>query len=116
MYIPKKYGQYKEEKCPFCSNRAIAKNKQGLNVCNDHKTKSLEDIKCLCGSYLDIRIGKFGPYFNCVNCGNMNLKKGLEMQSYKSNKQQKASVNKQEKKDDFIIDTGKYDNFDYGVQ
>ena len=119
MYIPKRYGQSREDSCPFCGSRAIAKNKQGLNVCVNHKNESLDDIKCICGSYLDIRTGKFGPYFNCLNCGNINLKKGLEMKEmkqFKVNRQQKAPVNKQETKDDFIVDAGKYDKFDYGVE
>ena len=116
MYIPKRYGQYKEEKCPFCDDRAIAKNKQGLNVCTKHKDEEIPDIKCVCGSYLELRTGKYGPYFNCINCGNLNLKKGLEMKEFKSNIQQKIKVNQSEPKDEFIANSGKYDNFDYGLQ
>jgi hypothetical protein len=66
------------DKCPFCYKRAIAKNKQGLYVCNDHKNTILKNIKCVCGEVLELRNGKYGPYFYCFNCGNMSLKKGLK--------------------------------------
>ena len=120
MRIPKKYGMSRIDKCPFCGNRAIAKNSQGLLVCKEHKDFKLPDIRCVCGSWLEIRTGKYGPYFFCMNCGNINLKKGLEMLEHnnekKQPKQKKAKVNFQKNKDKFILDSGKYDNFDYGVE
>jgi len=135
MYIPKKYGQSKITACPFCSSQAFTKNKQGLDVCKDHKNSTLPDVRCVCGEYLDLKIGKFGGYFFCMNCGNMNLNKGLELLNgnslYKVQgqkrveekknviekpKQQKAKVNHVEKEDRFILDSGKYNNFDYGIQ
>jgi transcription elongation factor Elf1 len=87
MYIPKRYGESKTFECPFCGKESIAKNSQGLNVCQDHKDRNLPDIKCVCGSYLDIRVGKFGPYFNCINCGNLNLNKGLELMEMQEQKE-----------------------------
>jgi hypothetical protein len=57
----------------------ITKNKQGIPVCINHKEDTLDDIRCICGSYLDLKDGKFGPYFNCLNCGNINFRKGLEL-------------------------------------
>ncbi len=80
----KRYGHSKIEKCPFCGNRALAKNKQGLYVCIKHKDKVLPDIKCTCGSYLEPRNGRYGPYFFCMHCGNIGLKKGLDMMNINS--------------------------------
>ena len=37
------------------------------------------NLKCACGSYLESRSGKFGPYFHCINCGNINFRKAMEM-------------------------------------
>jgi len=36
-------------------------------------------LKCVCGEWLDIKKGKYGPYFHCLNCGNVSFKKGLEI-------------------------------------
>ncbi|MBD3204258.1 hypothetical protein GF327_08240 [Candidatus Woesearchaeota archaeon] len=77
--MPRKiYGQSRIDRCPFCQKRAIYKNKQGLVVCKEHKNSMLQDVKCVCGTYLEIRSGRYGPYFFCTNCGNISLKKGLE--------------------------------------
>lgn len=81
MYIPKRYGESQVTSCPFCGKQSTAKNKQGVLVCGSHKDTDLEDIKCLCGSWLELRTGKWGPYFNCIKCGNINFKKGLEMRA-----------------------------------
>ena len=136
MRIPKRYGEYRLDKCPFCEKQATAKNKQGLLVCPLHKDNILPDIKCVCGSWLDINIGKYGPYFVCINCGNINLKKGLEMLEHSKKKQEvkleakketmpedkpeqkqtKQKVHFKETKDEFILDSGKYNNFDYGIE
>jgi len=79
MHIPKRYGESRIETCPFCGRQAINKNPQGVPVCNDHKDKNLPEFKCVCGSYLLMQEGKFGIYFNCMKCGNMNFKKALEI-------------------------------------
>jgi transcription elongation factor Elf1 len=79
MYIPKKYGQSKKENCPFCGKDSVSVNSQGVPVCLNHKDNKILDLKCACGAFLDVRSGKFGPYFNCMNCGNINFRKGLEM-------------------------------------
>ncbi len=68
--------------CPFCSRQATQKNSQQIPVCLSHKDALLEDLKCACGEYLDVKSGKFGVYFQCFNCGNINYKKGLEMNGY----------------------------------
>ncbi|MBD3248731.1 hypothetical protein GF336_01680 [Candidatus Woesearchaeota archaeon] len=78
MRIPKRYGQSKENVCPFCGKNAVTENKQGIPVCMKHKEKFI-DAKCMCGNWLDVRKGKFGPYFFCIRCGNINFRKGMEM-------------------------------------
>ncbi len=79
MYIPKHYGQSKIDKCPFCDRQAFAKNKQDVPVCTDHKNTSLDEMKCMCGKPLEMRSGKWGIFFSCLNCGNLNLRKALEI-------------------------------------
>ena len=79
MYIPKRYGQSKIDVCPFCKKDATTKNSQQVPVCYAHKTSILKDLTCFCGDYLELKDGKFGIYFNCTNCGNVNIKKALEM-------------------------------------
>lgn len=78
MYIPKRYGESKRQDCPFCGRKAITENSQGVPVCLRHKNSSL-DLKCQCGGWLDVRKGRWGPYFNCVKCGNFSFSKGLAM-------------------------------------
>ncbi len=79
MHIPKRYGQSKIDRCPFCGKQATLQNSQGIPVCTQHNASTLKDMKCLCGEWLDIRQGKFGPYFNCPRCGNVNFRKAMEM-------------------------------------
>ena len=79
MRIPKRYGQSRVNNCPFCGKIAVAKSKQGVPVCLAHKTDNLDNLKCVCGEYLDVFEGKWGHYFRCMNCGNINFKKGLDM-------------------------------------
>jgi len=79
MRIPKRYGESKIENCPFCSKPSVTKNKQGVPVCQKHKNEELKDLKCICGEFLDVKAGKWGAYFNCLNCGNINFRKGMEM-------------------------------------
>jgi len=79
MYIPKKYGQSKVDLCPFCRKVATIKNSQQIPVCNSHKASILKDLTCFCGDLLELKDGKFGIYFTCSNCGNINIKKALEM-------------------------------------
>ena len=72
------YGSSRIDSCPFCGQRAVTENDQGLPVCIKHKKSSL-DLKCQCGSWLDVLKGKYGPYCRCINCGNVNFKRALEM-------------------------------------
>jgi len=79
MYIPKRYGESQANKCPFCADPATTTNGEKVPVCQRHKDKELGLLKCMCGRYLAIMHGKFGVFFNCLNCGNINLKKALEI-------------------------------------
>jgi hypothetical protein len=84
MYIPKRYGESRIDKCPLCGSQATTINTQKIAVCPKHKTSVLEDLKCVCGEYLETKVGKFGVYFNCLKCGNINLKRALEVNPPKS--------------------------------
>ncbi|MBT3814828.1 hypothetical protein HOE37_03490 [Candidatus Woesearchaeota archaeon] len=77
----KSYGNYKRAMCPFCNGVATQKNEQGIDVCRMHTKSVLQDFKCTCGSWLEPRAGKFGTYFNCINCGNVNQSKALEIKT-----------------------------------
>ncbi len=77
MYIPKRYGESKNQSCPFCGKTAVTENAQGVHVCIKHKGEYI-DAKCLCGEWLDIRSGKWGPYGICTRCGNISWSKILE--------------------------------------
>src|SRR3989338_5581688 len=86
MRIPKIYGRSQLASCPFCSSAATHKTESGLVVCHRHTKEQLEEIKCTCGSWLEQRSGKFGPYFNCLKCGNMNFNKAMEIKAITSKK------------------------------
>ncbi len=83
MYIPKRYGMSKIDCCPFCQKHATTTNSQKVPVCAAHKQDLLNDLKCICGSTLDILNGKFGVFFLCMKCGNISLKKVLEFNDVK---------------------------------
>lgn len=78
----KVYGQSKTNVCPFCGKQAFSKNGQGVPVCKNHVKEELDDLRCICGSWLDIRESKYGVFFTCINCGSINFNKGLEMNGY----------------------------------
>ena len=84
MFIPKKYGQSKIDNCPFCKKQATAMNSQDVPVCQGHKDEILDGLKCVCGSTLEMLHGKFGIFFSCIKCGNINLKKALEFNEIKT--------------------------------
>jgi len=98
MYIPKRYGQSKIDLCPFCRKAATTKNSQQVPVCYAHKASILKDLTCFCGDYLELRDGKFGIYFSCTNCGNINIKKTLEMNPElgKESKMEEKTISKKE--------------------
>jgi len=88
MRIPKKYGQSKVDKCPFCNMPAVVNNSQGVPVCSKHRDKKLEDAKCVCGETLELRTGKFGAYFHCLNCGNISFSKAMSVNDFTDKKSQ----------------------------
>ncbi len=79
MYIPKKYGCSQSKSCPFCNRNATSKNEQKIPVCEKHRATKFPDVRCSCKSFLDLRDGKWGPYFVCMKCGNKNLQNVLEL-------------------------------------
>lgn len=97
MRIPKRYGQSKSNKCPFCGIEAVFHNSQGIPVCRKHRDLSLNDLKCMCGESLESRTGKFGAYFYCMNCGNVNFKRAIEVNEGRLNRQKEPEL-KQKKK------------------
>lgn len=110
MYRKKVYGQSKIENCPFCEKQATSANSQGIPVCKDHKDSKLPELKCLCGEYLELRSGKWGPFFTCLNCGNINLRKALEVNpSFKENAGTKTSSDTKTKK----LESKKIKTIDY---
>lgn len=82
MRIKKVYGESKLSECPFCGGAAITKNSQKIPVCTRHKDEELLDLKCSCGAYLDLVIGKYGPFFKCINCNIVKFKTVLEANGY----------------------------------
>lgn len=99
MYIPKRYGESKVNHCPFCGKAAYSQNKQKIPVCKEHKDKQVTEIRCACGSWLNMKQGKYGTFFTCLNCGAINMKKALEMNSISSNELYKVQQKKIEKKE-----------------
>ena len=77
----KVYGESKITSCAFCGKMATQKTEAGLEVCYQHTKSIMEEIKCTCGSWLEQRSGKFGAYFNCFHCGNINFQKAMEMKA-----------------------------------
>ncbi|MCF7872204.1 hypothetical protein K9L97_04170 [Candidatus Woesearchaeota archaeon] len=82
MFRKKIYGASKIDECFICGEQSTIKNKQGLTTCQKHKDEELLDVKCACGDWLDIKQGKYGTFFLCMQCGPINLKKGLEINGY----------------------------------
>lgn len=92
MYIPKRYGESKTNKCPFCEKDAFSQNKQKIPTCKEHKDTLLQEVQCVCGSWLDMREGKYGVFFTCINCGALNLRKVLEMNNIQKQKAQGEKI------------------------
>ena len=78
MRIPKRYGESRVDNCPFCGKIAVVRNKEGVPTCSAHKSEKLKEMKCICGNWLELRKGKYGPYFFCIKCGNINFRKAIE--------------------------------------
>lgn len=82
MVRKKIYGQSRNEECPFCGKISSTNNEQGIPTCQDHKKTELLDLKCMCGDWLDLKQGKYGPFFICMQCGPVSFKKALELNDY----------------------------------
>lgn len=108
MYIPKRYGESGSEKCPFCAKLATTRNEQEVPVCKDHTTAILNEMKCICGEYLETLTGKWGLYFRCQRCGNVNKRKVFEINQVKDvskmdfNKKETSSERKEEPKKSYF--------------
>ncbi|MBI2558845.1 hypothetical protein HYW20_05980 [Candidatus Woesearchaeota archaeon] len=105
MFITKKYGQSKIDRCPFCRKHATSMNRQNVPVCPSHKGEILDNLKCVCSSTLEIRNGKFGIFFSCIRCGSMSLRKVLEFNAVKPKMKNEKFSQMNEKK--FPIKSGK---------
>jgi hypothetical protein len=79
MRMKKVYGLSRTHTCPFCTKQALSKSVQGIPVCKDHTQTRMPEVKCACGSWTELREGKWGPYFLCRMCGPLSFAKGLEM-------------------------------------
>jgi hypothetical protein len=79
MHIPKRYGQSMINRCPFCQSQATSINTQGVPVCGKHKNENLGEMICACGSYMEMKNGKYGIFFVCQKCGTRSLKQALEI-------------------------------------
>lgn len=90
-------GQYQTPECPFCGKRALSVNSQKVPVCVEHKNKVIPEKRCSCGSWLALLHGKYGPFFNCVKCGNMSYTKGNERASIIETKQEARSETQDER-------------------
>lgn len=83
MFGKKIYGHNRKDICPFCGKQATTKNSQGYGVCLKHKNAVMEDMRCACGEYLDIKEGKYGLFFLCMSCGPMSQSKAFEINDIK---------------------------------
>jgi ribosomal protein L37AE/L43A len=83
MRFQKRYGESKIDECPFCGRQSITTNKQDIPVCMRHKDSLMQEIKCVCGQYLEPRRGKYGLFFICSKCGIINKRKAFEVNTVK---------------------------------
>lgn len=91
----KQYGLSRTEVCPFCLKQATTTNSQKIPVCKEHKDAIMNDMKCACGEWLDIKQGKWGYFFLCMNCGPLNKDKVFMFNEIKDVSVKKpAAVNK----------------------
>ena len=109
MRIPKKYGSYRIERCPFCDNHATANNDQKIPVCAKHRNKKLPDIKCQCNNYLDLMSGKYGPYFKCIKCGNISWSRAMEINNDAIKALSKEDAKEKKKKNETVVTSDNVD-------
>jgi ribosomal protein L37E len=98
----KVYGQSRNDSCVFCKSNAIYENSQGLPVCKDHKKEVINNQKCICGEYMEVKKSKWGAFYLCKNCGPISLSKyqksNIEDCGFKLNKKYRKEETKKEKK------------------
>ncbi len=110
MYFRKRYGESRVDSCPFCGRQGVVKNSQGVPVCSAHRDDVLSDLKCACGSYVDVKSGKWGAYASCFKCGNVNLGKVLEVNPVRKAKvQEKPQQKNPEEKKDVVVRSDELD-------
>jgi DNA-directed RNA polymerase subunit N (RpoN/RPB10) len=111
----KTYGAYKTDICVMCGAPAYTKNKAKLPACKSHKDTEYPELKCFCGSWVDIQTGKYGAYARCLTCGNLNLHKLIEY-NQQLPKEQSQTVKEVKKKEAFSKEEKKaLDNYDIPI-
>ncbi|MFT4307839.1 MAG: hypothetical protein ACMXYM_00520 [Candidatus Woesearchaeota archaeon] len=78
MMRRKVYGQSENTICAFCGKQATTRNTERVPVCKDHRSAKLEEVKCTCGRFMDVKEGKWGPFFVCPACGPVSFEKARE--------------------------------------
>ena len=119
MFRKKIYGQSKVDKCPFCDKQATVKNPQGIIVCKEHKDAIMNDLKCICGDYLEVKEGKWGYFFLCHRCGAQNPRKILDINivkdvskpDFKETKKTSSGTERPKKKEELFISSDDVDYF-----
>ncbi|MFP4657010.1 MAG: hypothetical protein ACLFNK_05540 [Candidatus Woesearchaeota archaeon] len=109
MRIPKRYGESKIDDCPFCGKQSTTRNPQNVPVCKEHKEKDMPNLRCVCGTYLDLRFGRYGPFYNCMKCGNMNMSRAMEMNPDAFRDEQEEIKNKEREKKMYFSQPEKVD-------
>ena len=86
--MKKIYGLSRKENCYFCSKSATTLNSQGVPSCINHKENTVEKRRCVCGFDMEVKKGKYGPFFLCQNCGPKSFEKAenMDTQGFKLNK------------------------------
>ncbi|MEK6960385.1 MAG: hypothetical protein AABX47_04380 [Nanoarchaeota archaeon] len=82
MFRKKVYGESRLPACPVCGRNAVAKNDQGVPVCEAHRSHKMDNLRCACGATLELRLGKWGPYGFCDSCGNISWSKVCELNAF----------------------------------
>ena len=73
--------------------QGIVRNTQGISVCQKHKDRKIENAICACGETLELRTGKFGAYFYCINCGNISFSKAMSVNDFTDKTSEKPKTN-----------------------
>lgn len=90
----KVYGESQTEACVFCGAQSYKRNKLGLPLCKEHQNEEYAPaFKCICGDWIDVLNGKYGPYAKCLRCGIQKLDKIREHNSMLNQKKQGKDSN-----------------------